>query len=108
MVLVWEANHGFTFQLRTGEGSAQNTTLQSRTPRLDPGRWYDLKVTYEATKGLIVLSVDGKLAARARARGPLVTEPPGDMAFGNPFGQKSFDGFVGAFDLRANEVAHVR
>ena len=98
MVLSWEANHGFAFQLLTDS----RTAVQSRTPRLDPGRWYDLEIRYDAADGLILMSVDGKLAARGRTTGPLAMDPVGDLTFGNPFGQKSFDGGLGAFDLRAN------
>ena len=98
MVLTWEANHGFAFQLLTDT----QTAIQSRTPRLDPGRWHDLDLRYDAADGLLTLTVDGKLAARARTTGPLAMDPAGDLAFGNPFGQKSFDGWIGAFDLRAN------
>lgn len=101
MVLSWQQNHGFAFQLRMGAGEA---ALQSRTPRLEAGRWYDLAVQYDAATGLLMLSVDGKLAARTRTTGPLASEQAGDLTFGNPYGQKSFDGVIGAFDLRANQT----
>ena len=106
MILTWEVNLGFAFRLRMADDA--ETALQTRTPRLDPGRWYDIRVEYDAATGVIALSVDGKLAARARVQGPQMLAHADDLTFGNPFGQKSFDGVVSAFDLCANQTALIR
>jgi hypothetical protein len=92
--------------LQTSAG--KETLLQTRTPRLDLGRWVDLRVQYDADSGILALSLNGKLAAKARTSGPLAPDLGGDLSLGNPFGQKSFDGFVDRLELRANQSAYAR
>lgn len=105
LVLSWEENHGFALRLQMADGTG--ALLQSRTPRLEPGRWFDLAVQYDAATGMVILALDGKLVARTRTFGPLASAA-GDLTLGNPFGQKSFDGLVSRLDLRANQTAYAR
>jgi hypothetical protein len=103
MVLVWQKGKGFGFWLETV--GAKPVTIWTRTLRLDPKIWYRIGLHYDATTGIIAVEIDGKLRARGRTSGPLKPDQDRDLNLGNPFGQKSFDGFLAGLDLQSGRAA---
>ena len=106
MILTWQSGKGFGFWLETA--LASQNFIWTRTPRLDPDIWYQVRVRYDAATGIVAIEVDGKLRARGRVNGPLKPDENQDLNIGNPFGHKSFDGFLGAFDVHSNLTAFAK
>ena len=103
MALEWQPDKGFGFSLQTVGGPA--ILIWTRTLRLDPGVWYDIRIHYGAATGIAAVEIDGKLRIRGRTTGPLKPDQAQGLYLGNSVGEKSFDGFLGGLDLQTGVAA---
>ena len=103
MALEWQPDKGFGFSLEPVDGPP--ILIWTRTLRLDPGVWYDIRINYDAATGIAAVEIDGKLRIRGRTTGPLKPEQDQGLYLGNSFDEKSFDGFLAGLDLRTGVAA---
>lgn len=89
------------FQLTTT--TTPSLILVTKGLVLNDGRVHDVSVHFG--EGRLQLIVDGKVAASAAVSGTLSPTELRELTFGNPWGQKNFDGSVSTFDI-ATDKAH--
>ncbi|MEO6298171.1 MAG: PKD domain-containing protein, partial [Paracoccaceae bacterium] len=97
MLLTWQPSTGLGFRLETAK--VEPVTIWTGPLPFNTDVWHNIRITYDATTGMLGLEVDGTLRARGKSAGPLKPDENQDLSLGNPFGQKSFDGFLGGMDL---------
>ena len=104
--LVMTPTGGLDFRLFPADGNSLPYILRTRPLSLHDGGWHDIAIGYNGAK--ITLTVDGTLIGTKPAQGPLAPRRSWGLAFGNPFGEKSFDGEISSLNLRVNGVAYAR
>ena len=106
MLLSWQPSTGFAFRLETAK--LKPVTIWTGPLPIGTEVWHKIRISYDAATGLIGLDVDGILRARGKSDGHVKPDENQDLSLGNPFGQKSFDGYLGGLDLRSNVTAFAK
>lgn len=101
-LIVQITPHG-TVEAHLDTGTGQPLDLSSSPLHLFSGDWHDIGLTYSSKTGHLVMEVDGRIAARGLASGPIRHLEYWGLSLGSPFKDgKSFAGELESLALRAN------
>ncbi len=85
--------------LRLWSKDGVQTQVKTSGARLDDTRSHEIRI--ELSDGQVTVMVDGGLRAQEAFEGPLASLPGRDLQFGNPWGQKNFEGVITGLDLHS-------